>query len=57
VLVAGATKYAAIIKSRVEAASRKVILLSNVLLGARTVVKLARAVKVESLALGAKKSR
>lgn len=40
-----------------EAASRKDTLLSNVLLGARTVVKLARAVKGESLALGAEKSR
>lgn len=56
-LVAGATKYAAMAKSRVEVASRKVTLSNNVLLGARTVVKLAHAVKAESLASGAEKSR
>lgn len=56
-LVADATKYAAMAKSRVEAASRKVTLSSNVLLGVRTVVKLARAVKAENLASDAEKSR
>lgn len=56
-LVAGATKYAAMAKSRVEVASRKATPSSNVLLGARTVVKLVHAVKAESLASGAEKSR
>lgn len=56
-LVAGATKYAAMVKSRVEAASRKVTPLSNALPGARTVEKLARGVKAESLAYGAERSR
>lgn len=56
-LVAGATKYAAMAKSRVEVASRKATPSSNVLPGARTVVKLVHAVKAESLASGAEKSR
>lgn len=56
-LVAGVTKYAAMVKSLVEAALRKVTLLNSVLLGARTVERLARAVKVESLALGAERIR
>jgi hypothetical protein len=43
------------VKSRAEAASRKVTLSSNVLLGARTVEKLAHAVKAESLASGAER--
>lgn len=56
-LVADVTKYAAMVKSPVEAASRKVTLLSNVLLGARTVEKLARGVKAESLASDAERIR
>lgn len=56
-LVAGVTKYAAMVKSLVEAALRKVTLLNSVLLGARTVERLARAVKVESLASGAERIR
>lgn len=56
-LVAGVTKYAAMVKSLVEAALRKVTLLNSVLLGARIVERLARAVKVESLASGAERIR